>query len=881
MEIVVTHNNMDFDSLASQYAVTKLSPAVRMLLGYPLTGNVREFLALYRDTLPLCQLRYTNLGQVEHIYVVDCQHADRMDNAVHKLFYDSSHPRTYTIFDHHELDPNGLGPGARDDSIIRRTGACTTLLVEQLRKRKIKLTPFDATLLALGIYEDSGCLTYAGTSPADAECVAYVLKHGADLSRVIDFLNPKMTDQQVKLLELLLAQSKSVMMSGCKVIIAHGSLSRYLDGLATITRKLMDVESADAAVSVVRMRDRIHLVGRSDCPNVDVRQLLREFGGDGHTGAGSAVLKGGNPEEIAGRVEDMLRKQVKPEKVAFEIMTTPVRTIRPRTTMEEASRLLLRYDLDGLVVTEGEQIAGVISRRDIDQARHHKLSHAPVQGFMSRPVITVKPDTGLSDIQRIMVKEDIGRLPIVDESGQLIGLVTRREVMNTLYGQPGDRGTTEMSSAPEQRRVQLRERILGLDLPTQWLFEQIGIIAAQSNMVAYAVGGCVRDLILGRQNIDLDFVIEGSAIDLAQALEMAFPARFSVVAKHDRFQTATLEFNADTCREVDLSTARLEFYEFPAALPMVEASSLRQDLFRRDFTINALAICLNPGRFGDLIDYFGGLKDLEERKLRILHLFSFIEDPTRLIRAARFAARLGFTLEARTAEQAERAVGIGIFDDLGGFRMRTELKLILESPHRMKALELLGQLGGCLRYLDSRLAWGPRQRLLLTRAERLLRLYPVEEEWVVFLGLLLSQLEPASRNVVMDRLHLSNDQKAHIAGGLELPGHFKDVQVEVPRSQVYSILHGHSDQSLAIAATLAKPGSPWRRMIRLYLEELRHVSIITTGADLIRLGFPQGPEIGRVLNSLARAKLDGEVVSLQEEISFIKERFPAVVSRSN
>ena len=396
LELVLAHNNMDFDCLAAQYAVTKLFPTVRILLGYPLVGNVREFLALYRDTLPLAQLKYINLDQVDHLYVVDCQHTERMDEGVRRLFDDPKHPRTYTIFDHHKLDPHGLGPGARADSIIRVVGASTTLLVERLRELKIKLTPFDATLLALGIYEDSGCLTYAGTSAADAECVAFLLKQGADLARIIDFINPKMSEQQVKLLELLLSQSRSIMISGAKVVIAQANLTRYLDGLATLTRKLLDIEGADAAISVVEMRDRIHLVGRSDCPSVDIRRLLQEFGGDGHPGAGSAVIRRCSVSEIVASVEELLKKQVSPEKMACEIMTTPVRTIRPRTSMEEAGRLLLRYDLDGLVVTEGDQIAGVISRRDIDQARHHKLSHAPVQGFMSRPVITISPNTGLS-----------------------------------------------------------------------------------------------------------------------------------------------------------------------------------------------------------------------------------------------------------------------------------------------------------------------------------------------------------------------------------------------------------------------------------------------------------------------------------------------------
>src|SRR5271155_3131597 len=138
---------MDFDALAAQYAVTKLIPNVRMLPGYPLVGNIREFFSLYRDSLPLAQLKYIDFDQVEHLYIVDCQHLDRLDETVARRLKNQENPLSYTIFDHHQMDQEGLGPGARADSIIRQAGSTTTILVDQIRKRKMKLTAFEATLL--------------------------------------------------------------------------------------------------------------------------------------------------------------------------------------------------------------------------------------------------------------------------------------------------------------------------------------------------------------------------------------------------------------------------------------------------------------------------------------------------------------------------------------------------------------------------------------------------------------------------------------------------------------------------------------------------------------------------------------------------------------
>jgi tRNA nucleotidyltransferase (CCA-adding enzyme) len=875
MEIALAHMNMDFDSLAAELALTKLYPGVRMVPGYPLAANIRAFFSLYRDLLPLSDLNYVAAEKIKHIFIVDCQHAERLDETARGILKAGC---PYTIFDHHKLDPNGLGPGAQADSLIKSCGSTTSLLVDRLMARKIVLTPFEATLLAIGIYEDTGCLTYSGTSALDAACVSYLLTHGADLCQVNNFINPKLTGEQSEILEKLIRHSRIVDVGGAKAVIAHGAHPRYVEGVATMTRRLLELMSADAAIAVVHMRDRIHIVGRSDTPRINVREIIIQFGGDGHPGAASAVSKQQSLGEILEKLEALLTEQTVPEAVAHQMMISPVRTIRPETTMDEAWRLMLRYGQDGLIVVDDGEIAGIVSRRDVDKALHHKLSHAPVRGFMSRPVISIGERTPLSEIQKLMIKHDIGRLPVLDDDDKLLGIVSRKEVLHTLYGMSRSEDEGELAPIME-RRFKMAERLEGIDEPTRWLFHELGKVAAANEMVAYAVGGCVRDLFLGLPNFDLDFVVEGSAIELALALEAAYPSRFAVIARHDRFQTATVMFQADRPREIDLSTARTEFYEFPAALPTVEASVLEHDLFRRDFTINALAICLNPDRFGELIDFFCGIKDIEDKSIRILHQVSFIEDPTRIVRAARFAARLGFTIEERTRRQAERAIALGVFDDLGGFRLKEELKLILCSPHRLKALELLQDIGGGLRYLAAPLVLSRQARFRLRRAQRLLSVYPVKDDWVVYLGLLLAELSIAEIEVVLGRLSLANDERDWIVKGLELPARVDPNLVggSLSRSSIYEQLEGESDRSLAIAACLAPPGSSVRRSIKLYLDELRHVNLVLSGGDLIKFGFPQGPEIKEALSAIHKAKLDGQVVTREDEVGFIKTKYSHLI----
>ncbi|MFA7336092.1 MAG: CBS domain-containing protein [Candidatus Obscuribacterales bacterium] len=931
MELVFAHNNMDFDSLSAQFALTKLYPTCKMVLGYPLTGNLRSFISLNRGYLPIVEIKYVDLTKVTRFFLVDCQHFERLDSGVRKLMEvtTDSEPeksklekskadkskadkskmgsdviqlsRPLTIFDHHEKDKNSLISLATEDSQVEVVGAATTILVEKIRKKKIALSQFDATVLAIGIFEDTGCLTYAGTTSRDAECVAFLIQHGADLSVVREYIRPKIEQEQVALLEELLSAAQVVNVQGHKFVVATAHVPKYVEELASLTRQLLDLEAVDGAFTVVHMKDRVHIVGRADPRIMSVKPIVQAFGGDGHPGAGSAVVKGGNVREIAERIKTILQEQTPPQPLARDLMASPVRTIKSSVSMDEAGRMMLRYGLDGLLVAEGEEVVGVVSRRDIDQSSHHKLGHAKVSGFMSKPVICVSEDTPLSKIQELMVAEDIGRLPVLDQDKKLIGLVSRRDVLNSLFGAQyarqedaaAQRGSSAAGIAERTAGMQsgtnsgalfeagrtttnLSEKLAEVDSDTAWLCRTIGETAQELGMSAYAVGGFVRDLLLNVPNFDLDYVIEGSAQKLAHRLIELYPSKLELAATHDRFQTATLVYRSENAveREVDLSTARTEFYEFPAALPEVEASKLEQDLLRRDFTINALAVCVNPDRFGNLTDHFNGLQDLERKIVRILHPFSFIEDPTRMVRAARFAGRLGFHLDAKTKEQARRASQMGIFDDLGGVRIKAELKMILESPHRLRALNLLAEQSGNLCYLDSRLEYGDGVRKTIRRAERLLGRYSVDEPWVVYLGALLSELPPERVSGVLERLMLTNHQKEVIESGLELHRFMPSSIGEMKRSELYDMMHGRAREALAIAAAAGQVGTDLRRSIKLYLEELADTKLDITGADLIASGFKPGPRIGEALKHVLAERLDGQVSGREQELqvalSYIK-----------
>lgn len=906
MEIVVTHNNTDFDALASQFAVTKLYPGTKLVLNQPIVGGVREYLSLNRSSLPLIDSKYLDLSQVTGIYVVDCQHLDRLPETISKFILShlkkKSKSLKITVFDHHRVDPGGLLQHASEESVVAKVGSATSILVDRIRQAKMPLNQFEATLLALGIHEDTGSLTFSGTSEMDAQSLAYLMTFGVDLNQINAFIKPKWSDEQSALLNELMTNCIVKEIHGTKIVMALSRCDRYLDGVAHMARTLMDVHSADAAFCVVHMKDRVHIVSRSDSRCLDVSELMELFDGGGHPGAASAVVKNGKIDAIISRLQSLLPERIKEQPTAQTLMSSPVRTVRPSLRMEEAHRLMLRLGQDGLVVCEGEDVVGIVSRRDIDQAMHHRLGHAPVQGFMSRPVISVAPQASLDEIQQLMVLEDVGRLPVMEKSGKLLGLVTRQNVLEAVYGRVANSKNifvndpiygevsesageflprSASKSDPERAKKQkhFRKRFDSISPSLLELFASIGKEAAELDMVAYVVGGFVRDTILGvepskEEKFDLDFVIEGSAIKLAKHLVQKYPDKFELLVSHERFQTASLSSPFSFIKEIDLSTARTEYYEFPAALPVVEASSLSQDIYRRDFTINSLAVCLHPDklRFGELIDLYNGFEDLQKKLIRILHPFSFIEDPTRIVRAARFAARLGFHLEPKTKYRACRGISVGLFNGLGGVRIKEEIRHILESDKRLDSLSLLENLGGGLRFLDEKLKYGHKSRIHIRRAERLLDRYEVKEPWVVYLGLLLVRLPKTRLKEALDRLQMSNHQKEIIlkAKSIELSLGHKSKTFK--RSQIYRLFKDQADETLAIVGCLAAPGTKVRRMVLLYLNELSQTDLLIDGSYLLDMGVPRGPLVGEILCEALNAKLDKLISSKEDEINFVKNR---------
>ncbi|MBW4577394.1 MAG: CBS domain-containing protein [Aphanothece sp. CMT-3BRIN-NPC111] len=943
MDLILCHTTADFDALGAAVGLTRIQTGARVVLTGGSHPAVRDFLALHRDEYALIERRSVNPKQIRSLVVVDTQKRDRLGKASEWL--DLPDLNSIYVYDHHPNDQMDI-PATHTQ--IEPVGSCTTLIVEQLSARSINLTRAEATVMALGIHVDTGSLTFDQTTPRDAAALAWLMSQGANVRAIADYIDPGLSPQLQQLLTTALENLQRETVWGYTVSWVLLKTDAYVPGLSSLASQLIEITETDALLlaceySVHEGEDtlRLTVIGRSQIEGTNLNELFKPLGGGGHSQAASVTLRAMESSATLNQLVDQLKTQIPQPLVAQELMSSPVRTIKPDTTIAEAQRILLRYGHSGLCVVSQERsenreqentqclisLVGIISRRDIDLALHHGFSHAPVKGYMTTNLKTITPQTSLPEIESLMVTYDIGRLPVLS-NGLIVGIVTRTDVLRQLHqhkdGERRRKDETFPSSSFFLHNL-LSDRLV----PELWEFlTKASEQAQQRGWHLYLVGGALRDLLLtyarvGEQSKsegnfestlspapgaswvplherkrisleDIDLVVDGfhrqeedvgAGVELATALQEIYPeARLEV---HGSFQTAALLWHKDPVLGslwVDIATARTEFYPYPAANPEVEASSIRQDLYRRDFTINALAVRLTPPRAGELLDFFRGVLDIQQRQIRVLHANSFIEDPTRIYRAVRFAVRLGFEIESQTQKYIQYAIESGIYDrslienskaPALQTRLKGELKYILQAPYWAPALQMLGSLGAlkCLHPtldMDDRLWWQIRL------VDRWLRRFDPQQtliHWQMRLEVLIAHLAPENRAKVAKNLQLPADSIERLQQLERAQG---DLQRSLPMcrcpSEVVGLLREYKLPILVLIAV--KSQLLVRRQIWQYLTRWANVQAPLTGNDLKKLGYKPGPQYRQILDALLRATLDGVVSDHADAEAFLAEHYP-------
>ncbi len=844
-EVIATHANTDFDAFASMLAARRLYPDAVVAVQGTLNRNVREFYRLHADELEAVEASRIDLQSIRRLVVVETTSASRLGE-LEAVALDSEVETA--VFDHHPGElPGWVKP---ENAVISQDGALTTTLVGVLAERELDVTPLEATAFALGIHEDTGSLTYPTATQRDADALAWCLRHGARQDLLARFLHSPLTEEERELLGTLTANLRTERVAGVDMLVSAVAWPEHVDGISNLAHKIVDLTDCRALVLLVEMDERVFAVTRSRTPEIDASAIARSLGGGGHREAASAIFRG-SLDEAQQVMEAGLGDAVRDPVRAEQVMSKPARSVPPEETVASAMVVCQRYAQSGILVVENGRLAGAVGREDLDKAIAHGLSHAPVKGIMSSSVVSVSAEAALAEVQEALAGSPDGRVAVMDGE-ELVGVVSRSDVLRALGEQPETEREPDGTLAAELRALE----------HLQPAFDAVSAISEPYEGV-YLVGGTVRDILLGEPSFDVDIAVEGDAIELAQSVSDTLDGR---VRAHQKFGTAVVLYGED--ERIDVVTARTEFYDAPAALPSVEHATIREDLFRRDFTINAMAVSLKGQDFGRLVDPFKGRRDLEAKTIRVLHNLSFIDDPTRIFRAIRYESRYGFRMEDHTQRLARGTIEMGLVGDLSSARLRDELVALLEEGDAGASILRLAELGAGVA-IHPHLAADEEAVRLLGRLKELNERYGTgAPAWRLALAALARKLPPDEVYAWLRRLKVQRRDLEQIAAAVTVG----------PR--LVERLRGDSVEPAEVVAA-ADPYAPDAPLFALALEELpaldeyflrlRNVQLEVSGADLAELGLGESPEVGEILAELRRRKLNGQLDGRESELATARE----------
>lgn len=869
--LIATHLNADLDGLASMLAAQKIYSNSKIIFHHEGEKLLRRFflqsLSYLFDMVPIHDLdNYI----VERLVIVDTRQKSRLGK-IAKLTENKN--IILEIYDHHERSKTDL-KASKD--VFEKVGSTSTIMTNLLIEKNIEITPEEATVLSLGIYEDTGSFTFASTTRKDFEAAGYLREKGADLSIISNILSKELSPKQLTLLNDMIEGIASYSINNLNIIISTVSRNQFIPDLGFLTHKLNKMETCDAVFVAARMDDKIFLVGRSNTQDLNVGKILSKIGGGGHPFAGSATIKEKTLSQIKDDLIFKIKNYLQGTTSAKDLMSKPPIKISIEDTIEKASSLLTKYNINALLVTDdNDNLVGVISRQVVEKAKYHEIIKVPVKEYMNTDFMEVKEDSSITEVQKKIIENRQRLLPVKDKENRLTGVLTRTDLLHHIV--------TDFKESPFIKDTKLNElnartrnvtSILSQRLPKEIfsLLQFIGLTADKTGFNAYVVGGFVRDLLLhiNKNELDIDIVVEGDGVYFAKELAKALNAKIS---PHEKFKTAVITLSDGL--KIDVATARTEFYSSPAALPEIEMSSLKLDLYRRDFTINTLAIQLNENSFGTLIDYFFAQKDLKDKAIRIIHNLSFVEDPTRIFRAIRFENRFGFRIGKFTKKLIKNAIDMHFFERLSGPRVFTELKYILKEEDPLPALESISNFN-LFPAINKQLEFTKTNKEIIKSAKKVLNWFHLNEMdtkievWQVMFSVLIHDCHETVSKEICNKFKMPPKLvNMFVKERVEAELIIKWIKNEkdIKNSQIYKRLSQHRTETILYMLSITNDEKVKNIVVKYFLE-LKKISPIMTGKDLLKLGFKQGPLFGEVLNNILYHRLDDEIKTKKDEFDF-------------
>jgi tRNA nucleotidyltransferase (CCA-adding enzyme) len=862
--VILTHSGADLDAISSMYAASKLYPGSVIIHPGSLDINASKLVSIFGESLVMRKVKELPRKfkeDIRRIIVVDTKDTNRLGEG--KQFIKEG--IEIIVFDHH--------PGETDlpnaKVIYRQYGANTTIITQLLMEKKIILTPFEATLIALGIFEDTGSFSFPSVRSEDFAAMTFLFSFGVSMKIVHHFLSPFLGKSQVDLLKELLDRLIEYRIKGARIAIADAKIKNYIPGISLIAHKLMELIDADIVFILVTLGKDTYVIGRSSSISFDVKKIIDTFGGGGHPTAASVFIKNKDTDEIKEKLITEIHLSDFPVLRARHIMSSPVKTVSPETSIKDAMRILIRMGYSGLPIEENGKIIGMISKRDIEKIMLFEKRDRPVKQYCTPFVVTVDPDNDLREVEDAMIKNDVGRV-LVKKNEKLVGIISRSDLLKAYRIKEEMLEQPSMESAsflPDKNEViNLMKSTLSKEVFK--LIKKFSEVAKSTGQRIYLVGGAVRDMFINEKSLDMDFVLSDDAVLFGRNLNIALNGDIRIYLDT---QTVNLRFNGFN---FDFTTARREYYEEKSLIPIVEKASLKEDLKRRDFTINALAVDLTQENFGKIFDFYGGYSDLRRKTIRVLHSLSFIEDPSRILRAIKYMVKFDFTLSTETENLLEKAVELGSLRAKRSQRIIDELMELLNGEFAVKTIfemEKLGILNDLFKL--KRLSAAKRERI--RKAKELLNIYKINEEQAfVFISILIdgknvSEIEDVLRffafkgRVVDNIIKFNYTMKKFHANFLKLK-----------EEEIFFLLKSVGE--FYIIAYLTKAKGREESCIKKFMEKMRFIKLEIKGKDLQNLGLKEGPQYRRIFEEILRLKIKGLISSREEELNYVirnKEKY--------
>ncbi|MFW6119668.1 MAG: CBS domain-containing protein [Petrotogales bacterium] len=849
MKIITTHPNPDFDAFASAVAAQRIYPDHEIVVSGLMPKQLTDYLGTYFPSLSYHQLNKIELKNIESLIIVDCHELNRIP----KEIIDKTEGKIF-FYDHHDISTDL-------DGMFKARGSCTTLLCELLRDNKINITSTEATFFEASIYRETKKFLLMTTSSQDLKIAGWLLNNNASLEVVSNYVEKELNNYQKKILESIINKVESFELNGVKVGISLLKLKEFPSNIIEIAENAYNQLGYDNLVLAFSKSTKMVLIARYRREEIDFKDVFKEASMSVHPYITYAHAEIKDPE----RYIEQIKKRIKDNAFEFvtveDIMSSPVRTVLGEMPVREASKIMENTGHSGLPVIKENKVVGVITLKEVQKAMKHDFKEKKVEELMNTKLVTVKKFDSVNKALQKMIENDVGRILVLDE-GILSGIITRTDIMRSGFiSKKSSYKSFEKKSSPPIT-VNVRE-LLKARIPSRILtiLRFIGIVGSEINMPVFVVGGFVRDVLLNRKNYDVDIVVEGDSMTFSRTFKKYFEVK---IVNHPEFLTSSIFFKNGF--RIDVTTARTEFYEKPAVLPNVEVSTIRKDLYRRDFSINAMAIKLNQEEFGLLYDFFGSRRDLSKGLIRTLYNLSFVEDPTRILRAIRFEQRFGFSIEQRTLEMLKHFTEEGYIEHVTGQRIREELEKILQEHDPFKGIKRMYELN-VLQHVFSKARITPKKLVCLKNIiNRLKNYYHIDIKpklfYMIVMILYVDSTEKSIKRII-ERYGLPDRIEDWITKSKNLKRRILKLK-DHSYSKLYDILKKPQDEIIMVVDSWFDES--FSKKIRQYLILYEKCRPVLTGNDLInQFNLDEGPQIREILDALYKARIEGLHESKEKE----------------